>query len=370
MTAEEHSALLARHVQDAREAREGGAPATLQHVFAGRCGGVDPNANRAYLSELCQLLDQLRRGVRGGGPSLLHAAAVAYAGAAAARRGQDMSEAQWQAVQRVMAGILPEWTGTDLKQRSAKQQVVVQQLWKMAETSAEFLQEWKVRSAAGNEWLRQREATKGWLQLVLRAWREEVERHGGRDGRALPQHRRRVHWANDALRAALVRNRSQFSSKLASSTTDHLTACEGRTFPHFATREAADEAHRRIRALATYMRVTKRSRDTERRAKKRRAAVLEAAKVEAKRVAGERRARELEERRAAERQERADRTEGPAARTREESTRPAGQQATRGIEKQRGFTAKRRGPTHVRARVGRIVVGLQEQVYRERRGDG
>ena len=97
-----------------------------------------------------------------------------------------MSEAQWQAVQRLMAGILPEWTGTDLKQRSARQQSVVQQLWKLAGTSAEFLQGWKVKSAAGNEWLRQREESKGWLQLVLRAWREEVERHGGRDGRALP----------------------------------------------------------------------------------------------------------------------------------------------------------------------------------------
>ena len=138
----------------------------------------------------------------------------------------------------------------------------------------------------------------------------------------------------------------------------------------FATHEAADEAVRRIRAVATYMRVTQRSRDTERRAKKRRVAVLEAVKVEAKRVAGERRARELEERRAAERQERADRTAGPAARTREESTRPAGQQVTGGSDGQRGVTAKRRGPTHVRARVGRIVVGLQEQVYRERRGDG
>ena len=375
MTADEHAALLARHVQDAREAREGGAPATLQHVFAGRCGGVDPNANRAYLEELCQQLDQLRRGVRGGGPHLLHAAAVAYAGAAAARRGDDMSQAQWTSLQRVMAGILPEWTGTDLKQRSNQQRVVVQQLWKMAGTSVELLQEWKVRSAAGNEWLRQREASKGWLQLVLRAWREEVERHGGRDGRALPQHRRQVHWANDALRAALRNKGTIFCSKLASSTNDTARQVPGAIlggFPHFATREAADEAHRRIRAVATYMRVTKRSRDTERMAKKRRAAVLEAVKVEAKRVAGERRAREIEERRAAERQERADRTAGPAARTREESTRPAGQQVTGGSDGQRGFTAKRkrRGPTHVRARVGRIVVGLLEQVYRVRRGDG
>ena len=260
-------------------------------------------------------------------------------------------------------------------QRSSQQRVVVQQLWKMAGTSVELLQEWKVRSAAGNEWLRQREESKGWLQLVLRAWREEVERHGGRDGRALPQHRRQVHWANDALRAALRNKGTIFCSKLAPSTNDTARQVPGAIlggFPHFATREAADEAHRRIRAVATYMRVTKRSRDTERMAKKRRAAVLEAVKVEAKRVAGERRAREIEERRAAERQERADRTAGPAARTREESTRPAGQQVTGGSDRQRGLTAKRkrRGPTHVRARVGRIVVGLLEQVYRVRRGDG
>ena len=97
--------------------------------------------NRAYLDELCQQLDQLRRNVRGGGASLLHAAAVAYAGAAAARRGEDMSEAQWQAVPRVMAGILPEWTGTDLKQRSTKQQIVTQQLWKLASTSVAHLEE-------------------------------------------------------------------------------------------------------------------------------------------------------------------------------------------------------------------------------------
>ena len=243
----------------------------------------------------------------------------------------------------------------------------------MAGTSVELLQEWKVRSAAGNEWLRQREESKGWLQLVLRAWREEVERHGGRDGRALPQHRRQVHWANDALRGALRNKATIFCSKLASSKNDtagQVTPQISGGFPHFATREAADEAHRRIRAVATYMRVTKRSRDAERRARKRRAAAVEVAMTEAKRVAGERRARELEARRAAERQERADRTEGPAARTREESTRPAGQQATGGTERQRGATAKRRGPTHVRARVGRIVVGLQEHVYRVRRGDG
>ena len=66
--------------------------------------------------------------------------------------------------------------------------------------------------------------------------------------------------------------------------------------------------------------------------------------MEAKRVAGEQRAREIEERRDAERRERADRTEGPAARTRDGSTRPAVAAAARGIAKERGLLrAKRRG---------------------------
>ena len=268
MTADEHAALLARHGQDAREAQEGGAPATLQHVFSGRCGGISTGMNRAYLDELCQQLDQLRRNVRGGGASLLHAAAVAYAGAAAARRGEDMSEAQWQAVQRVMAGILPEWTGTDLKQRSTKQQIVTQQLWKLAGTSVAHLEEWKIQAAAGSEWLRQREASTGWLQLVLRAWREEVERHGGRDGRAVPQHKRRVHWANDALRAALSR---QAARPQVRAVCDAVNEAKGSS-PLFQTQAGADEAHRRIRAVTTYMRVMQIPRQAERRAKKRRAA--------------------------------------------------------------------------------------------------
>ena len=372
MTADEHAALLARHVQDEREAREGGEPATLQHVLGGKCGGIDPSTTRAHLEELRRQLDQIRRGVRGGGQRLLHAAAVAYAGVAAAVRGEDMSEEQWTAVQRVMAGILPEWSGTDLKQRSTQRQIVVRQLWHVAEAGAEYLQEWKLQSAAGTEWLRQREASTGWLRLVLRAWREEVERHGGRDGRALPQHRRRVLWAGDNLRAALLRNRRP--ANLGSSSRDGN--CETRkrereAFPSFPCTEAAEHVHRRIRATTTYMRVTHSAREETRRAEKRRAEERHAAEREAKRVAGEQRARELEERRAAERRERADRTEGPAARTRERSTTPAMAAVLRGVAKERGLVRgpKRRRATHLSARVGRIVVGLLRE-SRPRIGDG
>ena len=367
MTAEEHAALQARQQEDEREAREGGAPATLQHVLGGRCGGVEPSANRAHLEELCRQLDQLRRGVRGGGQHLLHAAAVAYAGAAAARRGEDMTAAQWQAVQRVMCGILPEWEGTDLKQRSTQQQIVVQQLWSVAENGAEFLQQWKVKAAAGVEWLRQREQSREWLKLVLRAWREEVERHGGRDRREMPRHKRRVLW--DGAMPASRRNKVVPSQSASQSdpTQSNAAGPSRDPYPNFPTTEAADHAHRRIRTVTAYMRVTHRSHEAERQARKRRAEEAQAAETEAKRVAGERRTREIEERRAAEREERTGRTEGPAARTRDGSTQPAAV-AERGVARQRGSRV-RKGATHVRARVGQIVVGMLEQVYRPR-GDG
>ena len=207
-----------------------------------------------------------------------------------------MSDAQWTAVQRLMAGILPEWSGTDLKQRSTQHQIVVRQLWHVAEAGAEYLQEWKLQSAAGIEWLRQREASTGWLRLVLRAWREEVERHGGRDGRALPQHRRRVLWAGDNLRAALVRNRRSFHANIGSSSRDPPPSCERSkrereaTFPNFDCTEAAEHVHRRIRATTTYMRVTHSAREETKRAEKRRAEERHAAEREAKRVAGEQQA--------------------------------------------------------------------------------
>ena len=277
-----------------------------------------------------------------------------------------MTAAQWQAVQRGMGGILPEWEGTDLKQRSTQQQIVVRQLWSMAEDGAEFLQRWKVKAAGGVEWLRQREQSREWLRLVVRAWREEVERHGGRDGRALPQHKRRVHW--DWQAAPRTKSRRP-EPHVASSSNHAFTASDQASFPSFPTPEAADHVHRRIRAATSYMRVMHKQHEEKKATRKRKADERQAAEAEAKRVAGERRTREVEERRAAEREQRADRTAGPAARTRDGSTRPAPEVAKR-IEKQRGSRAQRRGPTHVRARVGHVAVGMLEWVYRPRRGDG
>ena len=144
-------------------------------------------------------------------------------------------------------------------------------------------------------------------------------------------------------------------------------------FPNFPSDAAADEATRRIRAVTSYMRVTRRTREGARRAERRRRSLLRAAREERERLAAVQRAREAEERRETARRERESRMGGPSARTRVGSTVPAAVAAPR-PERREGQRAARRGPTHVCARVGApggIAVGFLEfRRPRERFGDG
>ena len=97
---------------------------------------------------------------------------------------------------------------------------------------------------------------------------------------------------------------------------------------------------------------------------------LEYAKEEVKRASenttrlAEQRERELE------RQARGERTQGPAARTRMDARMDNTIARTRGTPERQGISkVARRGPTHVCAKVGRIIVALME--YRQPRfGDG
>ena len=109
--------IQAMQVRDEREEKEGGEKATLQHVMLGRCGGMDVSERDTYLSELRRRFDELRKRVRSGGKDLQHAMAVAYAGVAAATRGDVVKQEQWEAVQRVLCGVLPDYAGKDVKAR-------------------------------------------------------------------------------------------------------------------------------------------------------------------------------------------------------------------------------------------------------------
>ena len=123
----------------------------------------------------------------------------------------------------------------------------------------------------------------------------------------------------------------------------------------------------RIRAVTSYMRVTHTLRMGERKARKRRAIIQQVAEEGSRRLAEERKRSEEERQREAERQERLRRTEGPAARTRRDSTQPMAMVNER--ERRVVTGRKRRAPTHTSARVGSIVVGLMV-CKRPRFGDG
>ena len=235
--------------------------------------------------------------------------------------------------------------------RAKKQKGVVELLNNVARAAQKHIHTWQKSARAGNEWLQAREQGRGWMQLALRAWREKTERNGGRGGHGMSARAWQVRWA--------PARRGRGKAATGTSPSD--------AFPRFPSPEEATRVLRRIRAVTTYMRVTHTLRIDERKARTRRAIIQRVAEEGARHLAEERARLEEQRRREAERQERLGRTEGPAARTRRESTQSMAVVPER---EQRVVTGvKRRTPTHTSARVGRVVVELMV-CKRPRFGDG
>ena len=184
---------------------------------------MDVSKRDAYLSDLRCTLDELRKRVRSGGKDLQHAMAVAYAGVAAATRGEVVKQEQWEAVQRVLCGVLPDYVGKDVKARLACKERMTHVIWQMVLDAQVHLQEWRNKAVIGTSWLKAREEGRGWLMLVLRAWREETERSGGRGGGAMnaracvvrwPAHRQPTISRHSAESASQDRNFQADSTKI------------------------------------------------------------------------------------------------------------------------------------------------------------
>jgi hypothetical protein len=139
ITPEEWVGINAMQARDVKEEREGGELATLQHVLLGRCGGMVECDRSVHLQKMRDGLDKLRTASRGGGQHLQHAVAVAYAGVAAAARGDSVSAAQWEAVQRAVSGVLPRWEGVNMKARTIAQSKAAHIVWQLAEESSAHL---------------------------------------------------------------------------------------------------------------------------------------------------------------------------------------------------------------------------------------
>ena len=141
-------------------------------------------------------------------------------------------------------------------------------------------------------------------------------------------------------------------------------------FPRFSTSEAATQAFWRIRAVTTYMRVTHTLRVADRQARKRKAVIQRLADEGTKRVVEKKRQTTEQNQCEVERVARSERTEGPAARTRMERIVQPALTGMNGVQvPQTAPKAIRRGPTHMTAKVGKILVALVEQ-RRPRFGDG
>ena len=84
--------------------------------------------------------------------------------------------------------------GNNTKARVACEQKTADFIWSAAEHSLIHLEEWRSKAAKGAGWLKAVEEGRGWMTLVLRAWREETEAHGGRNGAAMGAGACRVRW--------------------------------------------------------------------------------------------------------------------------------------------------------------------------------
>jgi hypothetical protein len=203
------------------------------------------------------------------------------------------------------------------------------------------------------------------MLLVMRAWREEVARSAGRGGgRGVGAEARRARnlGAPSQNSASFVSFRQTFGKR--------RSICQKNAFPVFSTSVEATQAFWHIRAVTNYMRLTHTAHIAHKRARTARAAVQEYAKEEVKRASeettrlAEQRERELE------RQARGERTQGPAARTRMDARIDSTTVRVRGTPERQGIRkVTRRGPTHVCAKIGKIIVALMEY-RRPRFGDG
>ena len=142
--------------------------------------------------------------------------------------------------------------------------------------------QWSRKAICGMEWLQAREAGRGWMLLVMRAWREEVARSAGRGGgRGVGAEARRARnlGAPSQNSASFVSFRQTFGKRRSISTKN--------AFPVFSTSAEATKAFWHIRAVTNYMRLTHTAHIAHKRARTARAAVQEYAKEEVKRASKE-----------------------------------------------------------------------------------
>ena len=161
----------ARPVHDPQELRPGSPPpmhrGARQALRDNRGGGAGAAASR-----------------RGG---------EAERATAAARRGEQAAEKDWEAVAQLAAAQCPEWGGERKREAQAGKEIDAERremVWAMVRQRRAA----EERGRAGERWMRQREAHLEWMHVVMRSWREVSHREvleGGERPRVRWQARRK-----------------------------------------------------------------------------------------------------------------------------------------------------------------------------------
>jgi hypothetical protein len=131
----------------------------------------------------------------------------------------------------------------NMKARTIAQSKAAHVVWQLAEEASAHLLQWSRKAIGGKEWLQAREAGRGWMLLVMRAWREEVARSAGRGGgRGVGAEARRARnlGAPSQNSASFVSFRQTFGKRRSISTKN--------AFPVFSTSAEATKAFWHIRA--------------------------------------------------------------------------------------------------------------------------
>jgi hypothetical protein len=89
---------------------------------------------------------------------------------------KEVSDENWTGLKQVIASELPSWdSGIPGSVQKGVEKLLMKHMLDLQTTAAKIIQSAIVYSKEQYEFLRKREEARGWMKLVIRAWREEVE---------------------------------------------------------------------------------------------------------------------------------------------------------------------------------------------------
>jgi hypothetical protein len=172
---------LAQAWKDEEEIREDKMRTTSsssRHTICGQCDGAD----KILQASLHRTVTALHRTVKEsaakgpGGEEVLRVVTRARSALDDAANKKEVSDENWTGLKQVIASELPSWdSGIPGSVQKGVEKLLVKHMLDLQGTAAKLIQSAIVYSKEQCEFLRKREKARGWMQLVIRTWREEVE---------------------------------------------------------------------------------------------------------------------------------------------------------------------------------------------------